>query len=252
MPRDGRILIVAMDHTTFLDRPVPALAAYGETSATVAAAGADAFLTPLGSAELYAHEIGSAALIASVSSAPPLLEVVVERALALGADGIKNMVYPFGDDNSVNEAGRLGVEAARYGLPYIAETIPGGFHRSDLHTPDRIAAAARIGVEQGADMIKTFYTGDPDSMRRVIENAGVPVIVLGGPRMDSPRALLQVVYDAVVLAGASGVAFGTNIWSDERPDRVTRALAAVIHRGASVDEALEEIEGSPALEPVTA
>lgn len=240
MPPDGRILIVAMDHTSFMDRPIPALAAYGETCATVLSAGADAFLAPLGSSALYAEQMGSAALIASVQTQPPMLEVAVERALAVGADGIKCMVYPFGDDNSVNETGLLAADAARYGVPLIAETIPGGFHRSDLHTPERIAAAARIGVEQGADMIKTYYTGDPESMRTVIENAGVPVVVLGGPRMDSPRALLQVVYDAVVVAGASGVAFGTNIWSDPQPDRVTRAVAAVIHGGLSVDEAMDQ------------
>ena len=240
MPADGRILIVAMDHTSFMDKPIPALASYGETCATVASAGADAFLAPLGSSALYAEQMGSAALITSVQTQPPVLQVAVERALAVGADGIKCMVYPFGDDNSVNEAGLLGADAARYGLQFIAETIPGGFQRTDLHTPERIAAAARIGVEQGADVIKTFYTGDPESMRTVIENAGVPVVVLGGPRMDSPRALLQVVYDAVVVAGASGVAFGTNVWTDPQPDRVTRAIAAIIHGGSTVDDALAE------------
>lgn len=247
MPADGRLFIVAMDHTAFLDAPVPALAAYGDTCAQAVAGGADAFLVPLGSAALYEQQIGPAALIASVPTAPPLLEVAVERALALGADAIKAMVYPFGDDNSVNEAGRMGVEAARFGLPFIAETIPGGFGRRDLHTPEKIAAAARIGVEQGADIIKTFYTGDPDSMRTVIDNAGVPVVVLGGPKMATPREVLQVVHDAVVVAGAAGVAFGTNIWTHPNPRAITSAIAAVIHRMAGVDEALALVEAPAAV-----
>jgi DhnA family fructose-bisphosphate aldolase class Ia len=242
MPSDGRLFIVAMDHTGFMDTPVPALAAYGETCRAAVAGGADAFLVPLGSSGLYAEEIGSAALIASVPTTPPYGGLVVERALALGADAIKTMVYPFGDDNSVAENGAIGVQAARVGLPFIAETIPGGFGRRDLHTPEKIAAAARIGVELGADVIKTFYTGDPDSMRMVIENAGVPVVVLGGPKMATEREVLQVVYDAVILAGAAGVAFGTNIWTHTEPRAITAAIASVIHGGASVDEALEHVE----------
>lgn len=242
VPSDGRLFIVAMDHTAFLDAPVPALARYGATCEEAVAGGADAFLVPLGSAALYAEQVGPAALIASTPTNAPYGEYVVERALALGADAIKTMVYPFGDDNSVAENGVIGVQAAKVGLPFIAETIPGGFGRRDLHTPDKIAAAARIGVELGADMIKTFYTGDPDSMGKVIENAGVPVVVLGGPKMETDRDILQVIYDAVVLAGAAGVAFGTNIWTHPRPRAITSAIAAVIHGGASVDEALALVE----------
>jgi DhnA family fructose-bisphosphate aldolase class Ia len=242
LPSDRRLFIVAMDHTTFLEEPVPALAAYGDTCRQAVAGGADAFLVPLGSAALYEEQIGGAALIASVPTAPPYGEHVVERALAVGADGIKTMVYPFGEDNSLAENGAVGAEAARVGLPWIAETIPGGFGRRDLHTPEKIAAAARIGVELGADMIKTFYTGDPESMRTVIENAGVPVTVLGGPKMESVRDVLQVVYDAVVVAGAAGVAFGTNIWTHRDPRAITAAITSVIHGGASVDEALEHVE----------
>lgn len=245
MPSDGRLFIVAMDHTAFMDKPVPALAAYGDTCRQAVSGGADAFLVPLGSSSLYEEQIGPAALIASVPTTAPYGEHVVERALALGADAIKTMVYPFGDDNSVAENGAIGIQAAQVGLPFIAETIPGGFGRRDLHTPEKIAAGARIGVELGADMIKTFYTGDPESMRMVIENAGVPVVVLGGPKMDSVREVLQVVYDAVRVAGAAGVAFGTNIWTHENPRAITAAIASVIHGGASVDEAIEHVS-SPA------
>ena len=37
LPADGRLFIVAMDHTSFLDAPIPALAAYGDTCATAVA-----------------------------------------------------------------------------------------------------------------------------------------------------------------------------------------------------------------------
>lgn len=236
---DGRILIVAMDHTAFMQEPVEGLIRYGATCRAVVPAGADAFLSPIGSIIRFGDDIGPAAAIASVETAPPFLEVAVERALAVGADAIKCMVYPFSGDESVHQAQRLAADAARFGLPFVAEPIPGGFARTDLHTPDKIAAGARIAAETGADIVKTFYTGDPESMRRVVEYAMVPVVILGGAKKASLRDLYQEVYDAVVLAGCAGVAIGNNIWRDPDPAAITRGLAAIIHENRSVDEALE-------------
>ncbi|HXG40494.1 MAG TPA: hypothetical protein VNJ28_06085 [Candidatus Limnocylindrales bacterium] len=236
---DGRILIVAMDHAAFLQEPVDGLVRYGEICRSVVPAGADAFLAPIGSIVRYAAEIGPAAAIASVDTAPPFLEVAVERALAVGADAVKCMVYPFSGDDSVHRAARLAADAARFGVPVVAESIPGGFERSDLRSPEIIAAGARIAAEAGADIVKTFYTGDPESMRRVVEYAMVPVVVLGGGKKASLRELYQEVHDAVVVAGCAGVAIGTNIWADPDPAGVTRGLAAIVHGDAGVDEALE-------------
>ena len=37
-----------------------------------------------------------------------------------------------------------------------------------------------MAYELGADAIKTEYTGDPDSMREIIDSVAVPVLTLGG------------------------------------------------------------------------
>ena len=236
---DGRILIVAMDHTSFMEEPVPGLVQYAQTCRTVVPAGADAFLSPIGSIQNYADSFGPAAVVASVQTNDPFLDVAVERALSVGADAVKSMVYPFSGDDSVYRAMRLAADAAKVGLPYIAEPIPGGFSRNDMRSAEIIAAGARIAAESGADIIKTFYPGDPEGMRKIVEYAMVPVVVLGGSKKDTVRALFQEVYDAVVLGGASGVAIGNNIWRAGDPGAVTRGLAAIIHGGQSVDKALE-------------
>lgn len=238
LPPDGRILIVAMDHTLFMREPVPGLVDYAGTCRAVVPAGGDAFLTPLGSLVQLADAIGPAAAIASVETGDAFLPVAVERALAAGADAVKCMVFPFSGDDSVDRAQRLGADAARSGLPFVAEPIPGGFARTDLHTPEAIAAGARIAAEAGADLVKTFYPGDPDAMRRVVEYALVPVVVLGGAKKARLEDLYREVHDAVVLGGASGVAIGNNIWRAADPAAVTRGLAAILHRDASVEEAL--------------
>jgi len=236
---DGRILIVAMDHTSFMDQTVDGLARYGETCRSVVPAGADAFLSPIGSIIAFGDAIGPAAAVASFDASPPFLEVALERALSVGADAVKTMAYPFTNDDSLRNAARLAADAARYGVPYIIEPIPGGFAATDMHTPEKIAAGARIAAETGADVVKTLYTGDPESMRRVVEYAMVPVVMLGGAKKGSVRDLYQDVYDAVIIAGCAGVAIGNNIWRDPDPAGITRGLAAIIHGGASTDEALE-------------
>ena len=236
---DGRILIVAMDHTSFMDQTVDGLARYGETCRSVVPAGADAFLSPIGSIIAFGDAIGPAAAVASIDTSPPFLEVAIERALSVGADAVKSMAYPFTGDDSLRNAARLAADAARYGVPYIIEPIPGGFAATDMHTPEKIAAGARIAAETGADIVKTLYTGDPETMRKVVEYAMVPVVMLGGAKKGSVRDLYQDVYDAVIVAGCAGVAIGNNIWRDPDPAAITRGLAAIIHGGASVDEALE-------------
>jgi DhnA family fructose-bisphosphate aldolase class Ia len=235
---DGRILVVAMDHTLFMPEPVPGLVEYAGTCRAVVPAGADAFLSPLGSLVQLADAFGDAAVIASLQTGDAFLPVAVDQAAAAGADAVKCMVYPLAGDDSVDRAARIGADAARLGLPFMAEPIPGGFGRPDLHTPDAIAAAARIAAEAGADIVKTLYPGDPESMRRVVDYALVPVIVLGGAKKDDLRDLYTQVHDAVILGGAAGVAIGNNIWRAADPAAVTRGLAAIIHAGASVDEAL--------------
>ena len=130
---DGRILIVAMDHTGFMDATVEGLARYGETCRSVVPAGADAFLSPIGSIIAFGDAIGPAAAIASVDTNPPFLEVAVERALAVGADAVKSMLYPFAGDDSgqVDTAGRIPRQPA---VPHCQREDP---RQHPMHFPHR-------------------------------------------------------------------------------------------------------------------
>ena len=239
---DGKLLIVAMDHTNFLDNPVPGLVDYEGTVRASVAAGADGFLAPVGSATLYQEAFGRTAIITSVDTADPFGEVAVEAAIQAGADAVKAMVYPFGDDDSVNRSAALATRAHAVGLPYLAEPVPGGFSRADMRTPEIIAAGARVAAETGADLVKTFYTGDPETMKKVVDYASRPVIILGGHAKDSLGELFTLVHDAINKAGVAGVAIGTNIWTNPKPGQVVRGLAAILHEGASVEQAVKAAE----------
>lgn len=236
---DGRMLMVAMDHTAFLQAPVDGLVNYGKTISDSVAAGADAFLAPIGSAQRHDEEYGASSVIVSIDTNEPFsADQAISRALAIGADGVKAMVYPFADDDGVNRSAAIAAFASSVGLPYLAEPVPGGFSRADMRTPDIIAAGARVAAETGADMIKTFYTGDPKSMRKVVDYAGVPVVILGGHAKDSLEEFYGPIWDAINHGGVLGVAVGTNIWTSKNPGGVVRGLNAILHENASVEQAV--------------
>lgn len=239
---DHKTVIVAMDHGNYLDRPMAGVSDPARIVRETLAAGADAILTTFGTAMRCGDALGRGGLILSVGDDMPAAEVAVARALQLGADALKVILYPF-TGNRQNQANceRLGMDCAEWGLPFLVETIPGTFAAGpEMRTPEKVAAGARIGAECGADFIKTFYTGSADTFRLVLENATLPVVVLGGERAADARDALAQIYDAM-QAGASGVAVGRNIWGHESPARMTAAIAAIVHGGASVDEAMRSL-----------
>ena len=240
---DGRVFIVAMDHAGFSDKPLPGMIHPGETIRKVVAGGADVVMTTFGTATRFTEELAGCGLIVSIGTGSPMGEYAVEAALSIGADGLKTMAYPWlaSDPNSVINALRVGAECHKWGMPYLVETIPGGFMGgAEFRTPEKIAAGARIGAEAGADFIKTFYTGSPETFKVVVDNCYVPVIILGGGMADSDRELLEVVKGSLD-GGGKGVAMGNNIWRHEHPDKLVAAIASIMHDGTTVDQALKKL-----------
>jgi class I fructose-bisphosphate aldolase len=142
----------------------------------------------------------------------------------------------------------LRVEATRYGMPLMIEPLvmqdnaKAGGYMVDGDT-DKIVALVRQAAELGADLIKADPTDNIADYHRVIEVAGdVPVLVRGGGRVDD-RTLLQRTSD-VLAQGARGIVYGRNVIQHETPFGITRALMAMLHESASVDDALAIIERS--------
>jgi DhnA family fructose-bisphosphate aldolase class Ia len=117
----------------------------------------------------------------------------------------------------------------------MAEMVPGGFDSGPEHKTLRsVSISARVAAELGADWVKIAYV---PGFEQVIETCYVPVVALGGPPKDDPAATLEMVRTAMD-AGASGATVGRNIWKAENPAGMAAALRAVIHDGASVEQAL--------------
>lgn len=236
---DGKSLIVAMDHASFLG-PVPGLVNPGETIRAVAEGGADAVMTTFGTCLRYGEALGKAGLILTLDAEVDP-EASVERAICLGADSVKILIVTHTDSQEqIRLMRRYGLICDRWGMPLQAEVIPGGFMDREKHTPELIAQAARIAAEAGADYVKTLYTGQPETFYPVVEGCYVPVVILGGDKISDPRLLLELL--AVAMdAGAAGAAMGRNIWSDEHPGRIAAAASAVIHGERNIERALAHV-----------
>jgi len=128
----------------------------------------------------------------------------------------------------------------RYGMPLMVEPLVmkegsnGGYSvNGDL---ERIIPLVRQAVELGADIIKADPTDDPNDYHHVVRTAtGIPVLVRGGGKV-SDRELLERT-KAVLDQGAAGIVYGRNIIQHQNPGAMTRALMAMLHDNASVEQA---------------
>lgn len=167
----------------------------------------------------------------------------VERAVKMGADACSIHVNIGADDEPemLQDASQI-VEACRnWGLPLIAMIYPRGQKIQDENDPKVVNIATRVGAEIGADIVKTNYTGDIDSFKEIVDGVPIPVIIAGGPKVDTTKDLLQMVYDSI-QAGGSGVAFGRNVFQYESPTKLVSALTKIIHKNYTIEEVLNEID----------
>jgi class I fructose-bisphosphate aldolase len=134
-------------------------------------------------------------------------------------------------------------KAFEWGIPLLAMIYPRGEKIGDEYDPKVVKHAARLGAELGADVVKVSYTGSPETFRQVVEGCHVPVIIAGGPRMDSDRDILEMVKGAMD-AGAAGTSIGRNVFQHQNPTGIVRALSMIVHEKATVEQALQFMEES--------
>lgn len=236
LARDGRTVVVAMDHGLPGLTPLGGLADPGQLIAQVAAGGADAILTTPGIAATFARHVGRLGLIVRLDGAVTSLRengsemrliASVEDALRLGADAVAVMGIcgTPEETQSLVTLGRVAVECRRLGVPLIAEMLPRGFF-GQASVSD-LAQAARIGAEMGADIVKLRYAGPPDAYRAVTQACFAPVLILGGGAR-SPQHVLDEIRDGL-KAGAAGVAMGRNVWQSQNAAEMTGLIVSLVH-----------------------
>jgi putative autoinducer-2 (AI-2) aldolase len=98
-----------------------------------------------------------------------------------------------------------------------------------------LALSSRIAAELGARVVKTYWC---ENFERVVRGCPVPVIMAGGPQVNTELEVFEFVYDGM-QKGAIGVNLGRNIWQNDFPVAMIRAIRAIIHENVSPKEAQE-------------
>jgi fructose-bisphosphate aldolase/2-amino-3,7-dideoxy-D-threo-hept-6-ulosonate synthase len=246
----GTTVIVPMDHGVS-SGPIPGLIDLGESVNKVALGGANAVIGHMGLA-LHGHrrEGPDIGLILHLSASTDLgpdpnnkvLVNTVTNALKMGADGVSMHVNIGADSEArmLEDLGRIAIECIDWGMPLLAMMYPRGPRIAKVPEAGEVALAARVASELGADIVKTVYTGDPDSFRQVTEGCHVPVVVAGGSKTDDLSTMRLI--EGAMQGGAAGVSIGRNAFQHPKPDLFVRATAAIVHEHRTAEEALEIIK----------
>ena len=126
----------------------------------------------------------------------------------------------------------------RLGIPLIGEAyVVEHNEKTPEQVHQKVKRVSRIMAELGADLIKTFYTGE--RFHEVVENTPVPVFTIGAEKLNTDLDVLKKAHDSVAQ-GARGIIFGRNIFMAENPPRLIAALNAVINDGVAPEEAMGE------------
>jgi len=164
------------------------------------------------------------------------LTTCMEEAIRLNASAVGISVFVGSDyeKESLLNLAKLVDEGERYGMPVMAVTAVG----KELAKRDSryLALASRIAAEIGARLVKTYWCAE--GFEKVVAGCPVPVVMAGGPQVDSELEVLEFVYDGL-QKGAIGVNLGRNIWQNEHPVAMMKAMRALVHDRLTPKQALD-------------
>ena len=142
------------------------------------------------------------------------------------------------EHQTLKNLGKLVNLGEDYGVPVLAVTAVG----KELEKRDAryLGLACRVAAELGAHLVKTYYC---DDFAKVVKGCPVPLVVAGGPKLETELDAFELAHEAVA-EGAVGVDMGRNIWQSEYPIAMIQAIREIVHKAASVREAQRVYEDS--------
>lgn len=246
-PTDGRTVMLAADHGYFLG-PTSKLEIPRKTLEPLLPY-ADAVMVTRGVVRTSVDPGASVPIVLRVSGGASVLNedlsnekitTSMKEAVRLNASAVALSIFvgaPHEHDSLVN-LGKLVDEGEEVGMPVLAVTAVG----KELEKRDAryLGLACRIAAEFGAHFVKTYYCED---FSKVVDACPVPLVVAGGPKLETELDALELAHDAV-QEGARGVDMGRNIWQSPNPVGMIRAIRSIVHERATPKEALEFVKGA--------
>ena len=244
-PQSGNSVMVAVDHGYFMGPTrrleniratvaplLPHADAVGLTRGVLRTCVPPESTTPIllrvsGGVSVLREDLSDEAITTSMQDAARLNVSAVALSVFVGAPH---------EHQSLMNLSRLVDEGEEAGIPVMSITAVG----KELEKRDAryLALACRVSAEIGAHVVKTYYC---ENFAKVVEGCPVPIVVAGGPKLDSDRAALELAHGAIA-DGAHGIDMGRNIWQSDHPVPMLKALRAIIHEKATVREAVDILE----------
>lgn len=246
-PATNRTVMIPIDHGTLL--PVPGLEDTGALIEELKPY-CDGFIVNLGVARAFQKQLEGKGVVLRTDTGNTCIEnhhtdgsfriYGIEDAKAVGAHALMNMTFPGHPREMANliDCADLISECLEAPHPIMLEALPYGLGKSWDYTAEKIHFCIRLGCELGADVVKTAYPGDKEAFARAVDEAYVPVVILGGAASSNPHALLRDVADALE-AGAAGIAIGRNVWQAPDPVAMAKAMHALVHENATAEQAIQ-------------
>jgi len=181
-----------------------------------------------GGTSVVGEDLANEGLITSITEIVRLNASAVSMSVFIGSK------Y---EHQSLINLARLVDNCEDYGVPVMAVTAVG--KELEKREARYLALCCRIAAELGARVVKTYYC--PEKFDKVVEGCPVPVVIAGGPKVDSELEAFEFVYDGI-QKGAIGVNLGRNIWQSEYPIAMIRAIRAIIHENNTAKEAQDLFE----------
>ena len=262
--KDGRTVIVAMDHALAMGQAAGLANPSHVLEQASMGAGADGAILTAGAARLRHAAapnlpwfLTADYYAKSVDPGHPGSEEIHGMlwtgayAKRMGACGVKCLwVHGQSDPRehtaSLERVARLIEDAHDHGLSVMVESVMWGPRLEVAHQRDseRVASAARMAYELGADIIKVAMPEKIGPLAEVAALSPVPIVVMGGP-VEEPETLFGRIRDALD-GGVRGVALGRNIWGAQHVGGMLDALNGMVHDDCTVTEAMDRMKASEA------
>ena len=174
------------------------------------------------------------------------IATTVEDAVQAGAEAVICSLFLEEDGDQRRETDNVRIfseivrQKERLGIPLIGEAyVVEHNDKTPMEVHKKVKRISRIMAELGADLVKTFFTGD--DFHEVVENTPVPVFTIGAEKLDTDLAVLKKAADSV-NQGARGIIFGRNIFMADNPGKLIAALNAVINDDMEPETAVIKFE----------
>jgi len=241
-PKSGRTLMLAFDHGYFLgptsgleriDLNIPPLVPYIDVLMGTRGALRTCISPAISGGKAVALRCSSGSSVLEEDLSNECVSVDIQDALRMNAACMALQVFvgaPYQKQTIENLSIAVN-EGMKVGMPTMGVVAVG---KTMERTPQYFRLATRMIAEFGAQIVKTYYC---DDFETVTASCPVPIVIAGGKKLPEPEALTMC-YRAI-REGAAGVDMGRNIFQADHPIAMVQAVRGIVHDNLTDTQALE-------------